>query len=278
MYGHAQTSGYRYVNSSVNNHTTYNSASKVTIFKSQAFINDMNLVLCFSFTRSHVKKATLVSSYHILALFTPTLCLLHRLLMQRLKLNSRIITILGVLFSMIGLILMADWQSIPPDPCTDFSLYHHPEIANNLSHSLRPCLTSPSGCQWPTNDGTVQNVSAAEDNMAVIESILEYVEIPDSSVRNQGPGPVLHVSVYNVAMNVCESLRESKHHCHWIPRSIVTGTLCADCPSICRGTDHILNFIQFTIGAFIFRITIPISRIAIMIVISDVISKDYQVS
>ena len=198
--------------------------------------------------------------------------------MQRLKLNNRIITILGVLFSMIGLILMADWQSIPPDPCTNFSLYHHPEIANNLSHSLRPCLTSHSGCQWPTNDGTVQNVSAAEDNMVVIESILEYVEIPDSSVRNQGPGPVLHVSVYNVAMNVCESLRESKHHCHWIPRSIVTGTLCADCPSICRGTDHILNFIQFTIGAFIFRITIPISRIAIMIVISDVISKDYQVS
>lgn len=198
--------------------------------------------------------------------------------MQRLKLNSRIITILGVFFSMIGLILMADWQSIPPDRCTDFSLYHHPEIANNLSHSLRPCLTSPSGCQLPTNDGTVQNVSTAEDNMAVIESILEYVEIPDSFVHVQGPGSVSNVTVYNVAMNVCESLRESKHHCHWIPRSIVTGTFCADCPSICRGTDHILNFIQFTIGAFIFRITIPISRIAIMIVISDVISKDYQVS
>ena len=203
--------------------------------------------------------------------------LLHRLLMQRLKLNSRIITISGVFFSMIGLILMADWQSIPPDPCTDFSLYHHPQIANNLSHNLRPCLTSPSGCQWPTNAGTVQNVSTAESNMAVIESILEYVEMPEPFVHSQGPGSVLNVSIYNVAMNVCESLRESKHHCHWIPRSIVTGTICADCPSICRGTNHILNFIQFTVGAFIFRITIPISRIAIMIVISDVISKNYQV-
>ena len=68
MYGHAQTSGYQFVNSNVDNHTTYNSASKVTIFKSQAFINGMNLVysgLWFLFTRSHVRKVTLASSHQL---------------------------------------------------------------------------------------------------------------------------------------------------------------------------------------------------------------------
>ena len=197
--------------------------------------------------------------------------------MQRLKLNSRIITISGVFFSMIGLILMADWQSIPPDPCTDFSLYHHPQIANNLSHNLRPCLTSPSGCQWLTNAGTVQNVSTAESNMAVIESILEYVEMPEYVAHTQGGNPALNVTIYNVAMNVCESLRDSKHHCHWIPKSTITGKLCAGCPAICRGVGRTLNFVQFTIGAFIFQTSYPISRIAITIVLSDLVSQDYQV-
>ena len=45
----------------------------------------------------------------------------------------------------------------------------------------------------------------------------------------------------------------------------------------CRGIDHTLNFIQFTIGVFIFRIAISLANISIMIVISDVVSRDYQV-
>ena len=184
--------------------------------------------------------------------------------MQRLKLNSRIIAIFGIFITVVGLVLMADWQSIPHDPCTDFSLYHRPVIANNLSDRLSPCWTAPSGCQWPTNDGEV----------AVVESILEK---PGSIAGIQGPGAVLNVTVYNVAMNICESLKESRYHCHWIPKSIVTGKLCAACPAICRGVGHTLNFIQFTIGAVIFQMFYPVSRIAIMIVLSDVISKDYQV-
>ena len=184
--------------------------------------------------------------------------------MQRLKLNSRIIAIFGILIAIVGLVLMADWQSIPHDPCTDFSLFHHPEVANNLSDQLSPCWTAPSGCQWPTNDGEV----------AVAESILEN---PGSIAGIQGPGAVLNVSVYNVAMNICESLRESQYHCHWIPKSIVTGKLCAACPAICRGVGHTLNFIQFTIGAVIFQISYPVSRVAMMVVLSDVVSKDYQV-
>lgn len=51
-----------------------------------------------------------------------------RLIFQHLKLNSRIIAIIGLLMTMISFILMADWQSIPYDPCTDLSPHHHPDL------------------------------------------------------------------------------------------------------------------------------------------------------
>lgn len=193
--------------------------------------------------------------------------------MQRLKLNARIITIVGVFSCAIGMALMADWQSIPHDPCTDFSLYYHPEIADSLSNnSLEICWSSPNGCQWSQSSGSVHNVSAVENNIAVIETVLQNIEATESDGHI---APVLNATAYNVAMNVCESLKESQYHCHWIPKS--TGTLCEACPAICRGIGHTLNFIQYTIGAFIYRFTLPIARTTIMIVISDIVNKDYQV-
>ena len=198
----------------------------------------------------------------------------HRPLLQRLRLNSRIITILGIFCTVVGMVLMADWQSIPPDPCTNFSLYYHPELPNSLSNiSLNPCSIAPSDCQWLSNGGgSVHNVSAKRDKDIVIES---FPQMPESIAHTQEVHPVLNITAYNMAMNVCESLRESQYHCHWIPKS--TGTLCEACPAICRGIDHTLNFIQFTIGAFIFRGTLSLVKISIVIVISDVVSKDYQV-
>ena len=99
--------------------------------------------------------------------------------------------------------------------------------------------------------------------------------MPESIAHTQEVHPVLNVTAYNMAMNVCESLGESRYHCHWIPKS--TGTLCQACPAICRAIDHTLNFIQFTIGAFIFQSTMSVARVSIMIMISDVVSKDYLV-
>jgi len=61
-----------------------------------------------------------------------------RLFLQCLKMNSRIITILGIVFSVIGLTIMADWQSIPYDPCTEYSLYHHPELSRKYSSDSLP--------------------------------------------------------------------------------------------------------------------------------------------
>ena len=190
--------------------------------------------------------------------------------------NSTVITIVGSLSSMVGLLLMSDWQSIPPDPCTNFSLYHHPELANGFSNSsVNPCLTGPNGCQWSPN---VSSRTLALDNQfASVENFLQYAEPAESVTQIRGVHQVVNSDVYKAAMNVCESLGSSQYQCHWIPKSTITGTFCQACPAICRGTSRTLNFVQFTIGAFIFRITIIIPRLTIMIVISDVVSKDYQV-
>jgi len=193
--------------------------------------------------------------------------------MQAIKLNSRIITILGIISSVIGLIIMADWQSIPYDPCTEFSLYHHPELASSVSNtSLPPCATILPDCPW-LNDSLQHNTTAVlSSDEEVTLATMSHIE-PFSL---QHP-LVVNKIAYKFAMNVCESLSSSQYHCHWIPNSVITHRLCHACPPICRSVDHTLNFVQYMIGAVIFRITISIPRIGIMMVISDVVSRQYQV-
>ena len=155
--------------------------------------------------------------------------------------NSRIITILGIVFSVIGLTIMADWQSIPYDPCTEYSLYHHPELARNYSSDYPPVA--------PVNQQRFEALS---------------VQIVDNAV-------------YKAAMNKCESFHNSEYDCHWIPNSEITKSFCDECQPICRSEHQTLNFVQFCVGAFEYILTIHISRVAAMIVISDVLAKQYQV-
>ena len=194
--------------------------------------------------------------------------------MQTIKLNSRIITIVGIIFAVTGLTLMADWQSIPYDPCTEFSLYHHPELASGASNtSLPPCPTVLPDCPW-LNDSLRHNTTAvmtSEEEVAVAAVSLQHME--PFSPRH----PVVNEIAYELAMNVCESLSSSQYHCHWIPNSVITHRHCNACPAICRSVDRTLNFVQFLIGAVIFRLSIVVPTIGIMMVISDAVSRQYQV-
>ena len=54
----------------------------------------------------------------------------YRLIFQYLRFNSRIIAIIGLVMTIVSCILMADWQSIPYDPCTELSPFHHPDIVS----------------------------------------------------------------------------------------------------------------------------------------------------
>ncbi len=41
--------------------------------------------------------------------------------------------IIGILITICGYLVMTDWQTIPYDPCTEYSPYHHPELLQNVT-------------------------------------------------------------------------------------------------------------------------------------------------
>ena len=163
--------------------------------------------------------------------------------------NTRIIAIIGITTGIIGAIILADWQSISYDPCTEFSLFHHPELADDY-------LAKSNVTIFPT-----------DTNNDSSEMIVHVQELQ-----------VFRESVYNVARNECEEARISNHRCHWIPDSIISKELCTDCQPICRSVDRTLNFIQFLIGEALFGFSQPVCRVAFTAILSDQVRKDFQVS
>ncbi|CAI8017903.1 hypothetical protein GBAR_LOCUS10805 [Geodia barretti] len=132
---------------------------------------------------------------------------------------------------------MTDWQAIGSDPCTEHSLFHHPQLADQYRLELAESNISESG-------------------MVSVQSLL-----------------VVEGEVYQMAVNRCESAEE---HCHWIPNSLVTGKHCSDCQPICRSPRHTLNFVQFTVGFSFFVSTLSLMYVGIFILVSNSVSKQFQ--
>ena len=42
--------------------------------------------------------------------------------------SSQMIVLTGIITTMCGYLIVTDWQTIPYDPCTEYSPFHHPEI------------------------------------------------------------------------------------------------------------------------------------------------------
>ena len=92
---------------------------------------------------------------------------------------------IGITLTIIALLLMTDWQAIGSDPCVDYSLFHHPQLADQYRVQLARTNVSDSGMV------SVQTLHVVEDD------------------------------VYQMAVNKCESAGD---HCHW-KLSIDTYTL-----------------------------------------------------
>ena len=76
---------------------------------------------------------------------------------------------------------------------------------------------------------------------------------------------------------VCRNLSTSGSECFWNPNSRVTGEYCAECFKVCRSVDKSLNFVQFSIGAMLFAMTLSPFQISPVVLVSDVIPLKYQV-
>ena len=148
---------------------------------------------------------------------------------------------LGVTASIVGAALIADWQGIGHDPCTQFSLFHHPELAKKSKAGVI-CL----------------------DNMNL-----------DTHINTSGSyTPCKNVTLLRT---VCESLGDTKYHCYWNQHSRVTGEECRACPSICRSKYKSLYLAQFGVGSILLLFGIAFSRTALMIVIASNLSTGIRV-
>lgn len=115
-------------------------------------------------------------------------------------------------------------------------------------------------------------LSPLNDNQSIV---LQKSLLDQSTVHIQAL-QVIEKSVYNVAVNKCESLHDT-HGCHWIPYSKITGRLCSDCQPICWSAYHTLTFIQFCVGALLLHISLPTSRVSAVNILTDVVHLDIQV-
>ena len=148
---------------------------------------------------------------------------------------------LGVTSSIVGSVLIADWQAIGHDPCTQFSLFHHPDLTNEP----KICLNNFN----VTNLNTYINTSSND--------------FPCSNVT--------------LLRTVCESLGDTKYHCYWNQHSRVTGEECHACPPICRGQYRSLTLTQFGVGSVLFVFGISVTRTALMIVIASNLTTGIRV-
>ena len=57
----------------------------------------------------------------------------YRLYLQKIKIPSNLLLLIGIIVTTTGYLLLTDWQTIPFDPCTEYSPFHHPEIISATS-------------------------------------------------------------------------------------------------------------------------------------------------
>ena len=50
--------------------------------------------------------------------------------------SNRLISVIGLIGSIIAYTLLGDWQALRPDPCTENSLFHHPELQHQYLSKL----------------------------------------------------------------------------------------------------------------------------------------------
>ena len=118
----------------------------------------------------------------------------------------------------------------------------------------------------------LQSTSSISDNVAAVQTEEEMAMVAD--IHSQS----LHIvesHVNYLAEQACQ--HHSGGGCHWNPSSSISHKNCEDCPPICRHRTNYLEFSQFTIAAAILLVSVPVARVPITSIISDLVNSDQQV-
>lgn len=308
------------------------------------------------------------------------------------RLTNRLIAVIGLVMTIVATLLMGDWQAIRHDPCTDVSLFHHPEllhtyttqmdtqphnistsiiddddddghimssktygiqcesinISTNLQHHLksiamdmyvypnivtddvmsyngcelvgscphcsmeeidylatptclhlhidtqRQCLETSPLLPWQQESHSLLKMytcnslkshftyclytypltDSQQYEQYTTTHVIQTEEVYIADIHRQSV-QIVEGHIYHLASESC--IHHHHHNCHWNPHSSVTHRHCEDCPPICREKSNYLEFAQFTIAAAILLVSIPVARIPITSILSDIVSQEQQV-
>ena len=180
-------------------------------------------------------------------------------------------------------VLMADWQTIQYDSCTEYSPFHHPEITSNGSTTYEQFFSEPWGHppfkrKADFNGVPFLSTLFKEIKQTSFPGLNEFDNI-ETMIQMSGDVQTLkqhaNYSHYTAKMN-CTNANITNHHCRWTPSSIFTGEDCEDCPPICRSAEQSLNFVQFALGTALLIISIPIVWVPAASITSNQVPKESQ--
>ena len=200
-----------------------------------------------------------------------------RIVVQNLRLNSRMTFIIAIITSIAATALMADWQSLPYDSCTDYSLYHNPGLINIYQQEVNNSVLVQEDASfvYRANQGYqgrfLWEISLDGPSYSIIN------ETPSITTSHSLSTNQIKMGVVELAAKKCRSQNTSLG-CHWTPKSFITGKVCPDCRLLCRSVHKTLNFVQFSLGALLLLMSVSTVRVSLVSVITDYVNKQVQVS
>ena len=142
------------------------------------------------------------------------------------------------LMLLAGSFLIADWQTLSHDPCRIFS---------------------------PFDFKNQQNISLSCDNYES-QAVHSYCVSAEKG------------SNWTMLSEQASELCLATEGCRWNQFSVLTASLCTNCPAICHSVNSSLSIIQFSIGAVLFVMAIPLIDVCQWILLSNNLEEHEQVS
>ncbi len=113
----------------------------------------------------------------------------HRLIFQYARLSNQGITLVGILTTITGYLLLTDFQAIPYDQCTEYSPFHHPGITDYYKFPL------------PNTFMTSQSMSASLPK-------LKDIQFSSNLDVKVGDGSLLHTNFGMTSKFHCQQVQD----------------------------------------------------------------------
>lgn len=168
-----------------------------------------------------------------------------RLILQRFRVDNRLILITACMIGIVGTLMMIDWQSMTnkPDPCLEHNITLDTTVIKNLN-----CTSTDSA----------------------LDCLLDHEALSRSEADC-----LTGTSSDECSCEVFGSVTGNR--CFWNPRSRITGVYCTSCKDVCLNMDLSLDFIQIIVGTVLLSFSYAPGRILVVTILSDMAGNRPQV-